>query len=190
MVKKSNLIEKIYEIDIGNNGRDNTNKINGRELFIGIKDPSKFVRNRFFPVTIGFDFDGVIATADSESIVHNRGLEEYIKYEQTFGHIPLLPGPVCDFARKLFFIKKQLGKKYGKENLIRLYLISARSSKVAKRVFSTLRYCNLSFDLIFLLGGQSKLNVLRMVQPDLYFDDHFDNMEWYYDKIVMKLNIL
>ena len=99
--------------------------------------------------------------------------------------IPLPPGPFCEFGKKVLALKKTFALIYGNGGLIKLYLITARSEKVAQRVLTTINYCNLFFDYMFFLAGQSKEPVLEMIQPDIYIDDKIENLKWYLSRYVV-----
>ena len=150
-----------------------------QNIFIGIKNPDKIRAGYPLPLTIGFDFDGVIAAPDSEKILMESTLNRYIEYEQKMAHNPLPPGPMCRTAKKFLALKYMLTIYTGRRDLVKLYLITARSSKVAGRVITTLKSCNLFFDEMFFLSGESKEPVIKTIQPDIYIDDKFENMKWY-----------
>ncbi len=158
------------------------------EIYVGLnKSPYSDGWLRL-PLVAAFDFDGVIAENSSEWVLREFGLEDYIEHERKFSDVPLNPGPVCNFARRLFALKRYLRLVTGEE-LVRLYLITARSHKVAGRVFRTLEKCGLEFDRVFLLAGAPKRKVLEMVKPHIFIDDHIENMDWFEDGFVMKLRI-
>jgi len=124
---------------------------------------------------IAFDFDGVIADDESESVFRNEELAGFTQHEIEKSHIPHNPGPLADLFKKLSFMQKLEDKaQQHDENyrrILRTAIITARSAPAHERVITTLENWGVSANETFFLGGMKKENILKVLKPHLFFDD-------------------
>lgn len=125
---------------------------------------------------VAFDFDGVIADDEAETIYKESGnLERFMEHEQQKQHIPHQPGPLAGLFRGLANLQ-QLENEKAKENpeyekIIRVAIVTARNAPAHERVITTLKSWGVSLDEAFFLGGMEKARVLKVLKPHLFFDD-------------------
>jgi len=132
---------------------------------------------------IAFDFDGVLADDESESVFQaNNDLGEFNKHEHGRRDIPHNPGPLKNFLAKLSSIQ-ELEKIYSKANKsydprIRISIVTARGAPSHERVINTMRSWGIIVNEAFFLGGIEKSKVLSVLDPHMFFDDqraHLDS---------------
>lgn len=131
---------------------------------------------------IAFDFDGVIADDEAESVYSVReNLAEFQAAEIEKADIPHNPGPLNDLFTKLSFFQKLERKRelreIGYKRVIRTAIVSARNAPSHKRLITTLRKWGVSPDETILLGGIEKRRVLEIMKPHIYFDDQIAHLE-------------
>lgn len=124
---------------------------------------------------VAFDFDGVIADDESESIYKSQDLDAFVAHEVTRVDIPHNPGPLSDLFKKLsFFQKLERARELDDHNykrVLRTAIVTARSAPTHERVVTTLREWGISPDETFFLGGMEKLRILETLNPHIFFDD-------------------
>ncbi|XP_043561907.1 cytosolic 5'-nucleotidase 1A isoform X2 [Chiloscyllium plagiosum] len=73
---------------------------------------------------VAFDGDSVLFSDETDTVFHEKGLDEVIKYEKDMEHVPIGEGPMKKFA----MILGEMKKKFSPENdPICTYLVTARS---------------------------------------------------------------
>ncbi|MRI33688.1 5'-nucleotidase [Endozoicomonas sp. OPT23] len=142
----------------------------------GLVLPSKIVNDDACDeLRIAFDFDGVIADDESETIYKEGDLPEFYQYESAKSHIPHKPGPLADLFRKLATLQeleeqeKLRNSEY--QPLIRTAIVTARSAPAHERVITTLESWGVSANQTFFLGGMAKDRILNKLRPHMFFDD-------------------
>lgn len=130
---------------------------------------------------IAFDFDGVIADDESESVYSGGNLPAFHKYEMANVHIPHQPGPLADLFKKLSFMQKledrriENNKEY--KRIIRTAIVTARNAPAHERVITTLEHWGVSANETFFLGGMKKDRILSVLKPHIFFDDQRSHLE-------------
>lgn len=130
---------------------------------------------------IAFDFDGVIAGHEAESIYQEGGLDLFHQHEALHAETPISPGPL-----KVFF--ERIGRLQGVERemksrdpsyrpRVKTAIVTARNAPAHKRVVHTLRSWGLHVDQAFFLGGMEKARVLQQFRPHIFFDDQKVHVE-------------
>lgn len=126
-------------------------------------------------LVIAFDFDGVIADDESETIYKNSNLPTFTDYEVLNSHIPHNPGPLADLFKKLAFLQaledSEQEKNRDYQRIIRTAIVTARSAPSHERVITTLEHWGVSANETFFLGGMKKARILATLKPHIYFDD-------------------
>jgi 5'-nucleotidase len=126
-------------------------------------------------LVIAFDFDGVIADDEAETIYKQSNLPEFTSYEVTHSHIPHKPGPLADFFKKLSFLQEledaEQEKNRDYQRIIRTAIVTARSAPTHERVITTLEHWGVSANETIFLGGLKKERIFSTLKPHIYFDD-------------------
>lgn len=130
---------------------------------------------------IAFDFDGVIADDEAESVFQQHTLDSFHEHEETHVDRPHNPGPLADLFQKLAYLQ-QLENEAEQHNpdyqrVIRIAIVTARSAPAHERVITTMEEWGVSPDSTFFLGGVPKHRILSQLQPHIFFDDQRSHLE-------------
>lgn len=130
---------------------------------------------------VAFDFDGVIADDQAESVYQDtQDLQQYFAFEEKHATEPHGPGPLADFFKKLAFFQKLESKKaednHSYNKILRTAIITARNAPAHERAITTLNHWGVSVDEMFLLGGIEKHHILNVFKPQIYFDDQIGHL--------------
>lgn len=125
---------------------------------------------------VAFDFDGVLADDSGERVFKGAGgLEGFHRHEAEHAEVPLSPGPLAGFFRKLAAIQAlELARtevEPGYRKIIRTAIVTARGAPAHERAINTLKSWKVSVDEMFFLGGIEKRRVLSVLRPHLFIDD-------------------
>jgi 5'-nucleotidase len=136
---------------------------------------------------IAFDFDGVIAGDEAETIYKvSKDLDQFHALETQLSLIPHNPGPLQDLFRKISFLQELESKKSVEDpayqRLLKIAIVTARSAPAHERMINTLKSWGISVDEAFFLGGIEKKRVLEIMKPHIFFDDQIVHLE-HIDKI-------
>ena len=130
---------------------------------------------------VAFDFDGVLADDESETVFKRDGLGEFHAHETLHVARPHQPGPLAGMFRKLAMLQ-QLEKAAERDDpdyrrIVRIAIITARSAPAHERVVTTLGSWGVSADETFFLGGMDKSRVLSVFKPHIFFDDQLAHLD-------------
>ncbi|WP_434634818.1 5'-nucleotidase [Chromobacterium sp. CV08] len=124
---------------------------------------------------IAFDFDGVLAGDESESVMQSSGLIAFHDHEVKNVMLPHNPGPLKEFLVRISKIQsaEEAYKKQnpGYENRIRVSIVTARNAPSHERALKTLKSWGVMANDAFFLGGIEKGKVLGVLKPHIFFDD-------------------
>lgn len=156
----------------------------------GVVMPSKVVNDDGDDeLRIAFDFDGVIADDEAETVFKGGDLPEFQEHEVNKSEIPHEPGPLADLFQKLSFLQKLEDGKVEKDRnykrILRTTIVTARSAPAHERVITTLESWGVSANEIFFLGGMAKDRILTRLKPHMFFDDQLSHLESESDDIPM-----
>ncbi len=130
---------------------------------------------------IAFDFDGVIADDESETVYRDGELIDFYQHEVDKSDIPHNPGPLADLFKKLSFMQKLEDRAEEKDKnykrIIRTAIITARNAPAHERVITTLEDWGVSANETFFLGGMKKERILTVLKPHMFFDDQKSHLE-------------
>jgi 5'-nucleotidase len=131
---------------------------------------------------VAFDFDGVIADDEAESVYKkNNDLNEFQAHETEKKSIPHRPGPLADLFKKLSFMQKLEDKRLKEEpeykKILRIAIVTARNAPSHERVVTTLKSWGVSADESFFLGGMEKSRILTILKPHMFFDDQRNHLQ-------------
>lgn len=124
---------------------------------------------------IAFDFDGVLAGDESESVMQASGLTEFHAHEVLNVMQPHNPGPLKEFLVRISKIQS-VEEKYKKlnpdyKNRLRVSIVTARNAPSHERALKTLESWGVQANDAFFLGGIDKGKILAVLRPHIFFDD-------------------
>lgn len=130
---------------------------------------------------IAFDFDGVLADDQSESVMQaTQDLLQFHAHEQRRVVEPLPPGPLQQFLLKIKYIQeKELERKKVESSFrprLRVALVTARNAPSHERAINTLKSWGVMPNEAFFLGGIDKRRILEVLKPHVFFDDQERNI--------------
>ncbi|MFG6447366.1 5'-nucleotidase [Roseateles sp. BYS180W] len=131
---------------------------------------------------IAFDFDGVLADDESETVMQTtRDLDEFHAHEVRNVLQPHNPGPLKQFLVQISAIqsaeerKKRNDPEY--KNRLRVSIVTARNAPSHERALNTLKSWGVMANDGFFLGGIEKGKVLGVLRPHIFFDDQSGHLE-------------
>ena len=129
---------------------------------------------------VAFDFDGVIADDESESVFKQNGLDEFHAHEAKHVARPHQPGPLADMFQQLALMQRMEERMARRDSsyrkVLRIAIITARSAPSHERVVTTLKSWGVSANETFFLGGMDKARVLSVFKPHIFFDDQLSHL--------------
>lgn len=125
---------------------------------------------------IAFDFDGVLASDESERIMQESGnLHTFHAHEIANRTTPHNPGPLKTFLAAINRIqdREEARRLEEPDYRIRLHvaLVTARNAPSHERAVKSLKEWGVRVNDAFFLGGVEKARVLEILKPHIFFDD-------------------
>jgi 5'-nucleotidase len=130
---------------------------------------------------IAFDFDGVLAGDESETVMQRDGLVGFHAHEVKNVAEPHHPGPLKEFFVRIARIQAAEEQHKidhpGYENRLRVSIVTARNAPSHERALNTLKSWGVMANDAFFLGGIEKRRVLRVLKPHIFFDDQSGHLK-------------
>ncbi|MES2150507.1 MAG: 5'-nucleotidase [Pseudomonadota bacterium] len=131
---------------------------------------------------VAFDFDGVIADDESETIFKkNNDIDEFHAHETRHVATPHQPGPLAEMFQKLALMQRLEERMQRRDphykKILRIAIITARNAPSHERVVTTLKSWGVSANETFFLGGMNKARVLSVFKPHIFFDDQLSHLK-------------
>jgi len=130
---------------------------------------------------IAFDFDGVLAGDESESVMQQSGLTEFHAHEVRNVMQAHNPGPLKEFLVRVSKIQSAEEKYKAShpdyENRIRVSIVTARNAPSHERALNTLKEWGVMANDAFFLGGIEKGRILGVLKPHIFFDDQSGHLK-------------
>lgn len=130
---------------------------------------------------VAFDFDGVIADDESETVFKQSGLDQFHAHETLHIAKPHQPGPLAAMFQRLALMQRMEERMARRDpnyrKLLRIAIITARSAPSHERVVTTLKSWGVSANETFFLGGMDKARVLSVFKPHIFFDDQLSHLK-------------
>lgn len=132
---------------------------------------------------IAFDFDGVLASDESEQVYKATGgdMTEYFAHEQQHASEALELGPIGPLLQRISFFQKLEKKKAESDSsykrILKTAIVTARNAPAHERVVSSLKSWGVDVDDAFFLGGIEKARILKIMKPHIFFDDQMTHLE-------------
>ncbi|MCE1194769.1 MAG: 5'-nucleotidase [Acidovorax sp.] len=125
---------------------------------------------------IAFDFDGVLADDESETVMQKtQDVSKFHEHEVKNIMQPHNPGPLQQFLIRVAKIqsveeeRRRADATY--KNRLRISVVTARNAPSHERALNTLKSWGVMPNDAFFLGGIEKHNVLGVLKPHIFFDD-------------------
>ncbi|MGZ4974188.1 MAG: 5'-nucleotidase [Limisphaerales bacterium] len=125
---------------------------------------------------IAFDFDGVLADDESETVMQTtKDLGQFHAHETKNVMQPHNPGPLKEFLVRISKIqlveeeKRKADPEYS--NRLRVSIVTARNAPSHERALNTLKSWGVMANDAFFLGGIEKGKILEVLRPHIFFDD-------------------
>ncbi|MEH6650001.1 MAG: 5'-nucleotidase [Motiliproteus sp.] len=130
---------------------------------------------------LAFDFDGVVADDESETVFQDGDLQQFKDHEVKHAAVPHNPGPLKEFLAKIAHIQQLEQQRHEREPdyqpKLRLAIVTARNAPAHARVINTMRSWDLMVNDAFFLGGVEKRRVLEVWAPHIFFDDQRGHLD-------------
>ncbi|MET9932001.1 MULTISPECIES: 5'-nucleotidase [unclassified Streptomyces] len=124
---------------------------------------------------ISFDFDGVLATDESEQVYKTGGIEGFRAHEVLNAAVPHDAGPLKEFLASINRIQQREEEERQKDAdyRIRLHvsLVTARNAPAHERAVMSLKSWGVTVNDAFFLGGIDKGEIMKVLKPHIFFDD-------------------
>ncbi|MFG2694166.1 5'-nucleotidase [Kitasatospora sp. NPDC048407] len=131
---------------------------------------------------IAFDFDGVLASDQSEQVYQREGIEKFRDYEVAHADVPHDAGPLKDFLAGINRIQQREEDRRRTDPRYRLRvsvsIVTARNSPADERAVKSLKRWGVRVNDAFFLGGIDKGRIMEVLRPHIFFDDqrvHLDS---------------
>jgi len=131
---------------------------------------------------IAFDFDGVLADDESETIMHRtKDLNQFHEHETKRILEPHNPGPLKEFVVRISEIQKIEEARRAADpdykHRLQVSIVTARNAPSHERALKTLKSWGVNAHDAFFLGGVEKRLVLDVLKPHIFFDDQTDHLK-------------
>jgi len=130
---------------------------------------------------IAFDFDGVLATDESETVMQTQGLQAFRDHEsanRATAHSPGLLKPLLEGINRIQD-HEEARKLAEPAYRVRLHaaLVTARNAPAHERAIVSLKTWGVRVNDAFFLGGLEKADVLKILKPHIFFEDQEKNLK-------------
>ncbi|MFJ4619310.1 5'-nucleotidase [Streptomyces sp. NPDC088812] len=130
---------------------------------------------------IAFDFDGVLASDESERVFQQDGLEGFRAHESLNVATPHDAGPLRDFLREINTLQRreEERRREDADYAIRVHvsIVTARNAPAHERAVLSLNNWGVTVNDAFFLGGVDKSSVMDVLRPHIFFDDQVSHLE-------------
>ncbi|MDD5030663.1 MAG: 5'-nucleotidase [Rhodoferax sp.] len=131
---------------------------------------------------IAFDFDGVIADDESESVMYRTNdVDQFHEHEVRNVMRAHNPGPLKEFLVRVSKIQAvEEARRKGDSsyhNRLRVSIVTARNAPSHERALNTLKGWGVMVNDAFFLGGIEKSKVLAVLRPHIFFDDQSGHLK-------------
>lgn len=164
--------------------RENVKKAIGAGLPAGLVLPGhkEIEDDADTSLRIAFDFDGVIASDESERAFQKGGLAAFHELEESNAERPHQAGPLRGLFEKLSALQRLDYDLHGRDNpyfhpALRISIVTSRGAPSEERLIKTLKTFGMSAAELVLLDGLNKRPVLEAIRPHIFFDDQLRHLE-------------
>lgn len=164
--------------------RENVKRAIGAGLPAGLVLPGhkEIADDEDTSLRIAFDFDGVIASDESERAFQKGGLAAFHQHEEENIERPHQAGPLRGLFEKLSTLQRLDYELHGQNDpyfrpALRISIVTSRGAPSEERLIKTLKTFGMSAAELVLLDGLNKRPVLEAIQPHIFFDDQLRHLE-------------
>ncbi|WP_326624837.1 MULTISPECIES: 5'-nucleotidase [unclassified Streptomyces] len=130
---------------------------------------------------IAFDFDGVLASDESERVFQQDGIESFRNHETLNVATPHDAGPLREFLRKVNTLQRREEERRRKDPdyAIRVHvsIVTARNAPAHERAIMSLNQWGVTVNDAFFLGGIDKSAIMEVLKPHIFFDDQESHLQ-------------
>ncbi|MCC7053858.1 MAG: 5'-nucleotidase [Gemmatimonadaceae bacterium] len=130
---------------------------------------------------IAFDFDGVLASDESERVYQAGDITAFHGYEQAQAGTHHQPGPLKEFLVRISRIQRLEEERRRNDASyqirLRVSIVTARNAPSHERAVQTLKSWGVMVNDAVFLGGVEKGPVLGVLKPHIYFDDQVGHIQ-------------
>jgi 5'-nucleotidase len=130
---------------------------------------------------IAFDFDGVLASDESERVFQQDGLEGFRAHEALNVATPHDAGPLRDFLREVNKLQRREEERRREDEnyAIRVHvsIVTARNAPAHERAVLSLNNWGVTVNDAFFLGGVDKSSIMDVLKPHIFFDDQESHLK-------------
>jgi 5'-nucleotidase len=142
---------------------------------------SSFVDDDDEDLRIAFDFDGVLASDESERVMQSGTLQDFHRHEVANAVTPHLPGPLHDFLASMNRLQRLEEQRRladpSYRARVRISIVTARNAPSHERAVTSLKSWGVTVNEAFFLGGIDKGVILDVMKPHVFFDDQARHLE-------------
>ena len=153
----------------------------GKKLPAGLVLPTSAKDDNDAELRIAFDFDGVLADDEAETVFRKHNLSKFQTSELKKASKPHNPGPLKDLITKISALQALEQAKARKDitykPAIRIAIITARNAPANERLVTTLNKWDIMAAETFFMGGIEKKRVLDVLKPHIFFDDQIGHLK-------------
>ncbi|KAK3516986.1 hypothetical protein QTP70_029986 [Hemibagrus guttatus] len=120
-------------------------------------------------ITIAVSSRTLFNMVEERKIYEEKGLEEYVIYNQQHENQPLKPGAAYPFVKALMTVNTRLRELYpDSEELFDIVLMTNNHAHVGVRLINTINHYELLIERFCMTGGQSPVGYLKAYLTNLY----------------------
>lgn len=125
---------------------------------------------------VAFDGDAVIFGPESDTLYKATDLDTFLTHETDNALVPMLPGPLAGFFRKLSMLRA-IHMNDRRVSKVRISVVTARNAPAHARAIHTLRSWGADADEAHFVGRNSKAPILEAMGAHIFFDDQKDHVD-------------
>uniref|UniRef100_A0A8C4SKW4 5'-nucleotidase, cytosolic IAb n=1 Tax=Erpetoichthys calabaricus TaxID=27687 RepID=A0A8C4SKW4_ERPCA len=120
-------------------------------------------------ITIAVSSRALFRMEEEQKIYVERGVEEYVRYQQEHENEPFQPGAAFPFVKALEAVNSRLRELYpDSEELFDIVLMTNNHAQVGVRLINTINHYNLFIERFCMTGGKSPIGYLKAYHTNLY----------------------
>ncbi|KAB5540190.1 hypothetical protein PHYPO_G00099030 [Pangasianodon hypophthalmus] len=120
-------------------------------------------------ITIAVSSRTLFNMVEERKIYEEKGLEQYVSYNQQHENQPLKPGAAFPFVKALMTVNARLRELYPEsEELFDIVLMTNNHAQVGVRLINTINHYDLLIERFCMTGGKSPVGYLKAYMTNLY----------------------
>ncbi|XP_029451819.1 cytosolic 5'-nucleotidase 1A-like [Rhinatrema bivittatum] len=120
-------------------------------------------------VTIAVSSRALFNMVEERRLYEEKGVEEYVKYQEQHESEPFKPGPAFHFVKAIEEVNSKLRNLYpDSEELFDIVLMTNNHAQVGVRLINTINHYGLNIERFCMTGGKSPIGYLKAYLTNLY----------------------